>query len=286
MSVNVYQMVTDRILEQMSNGIIPWHKPWHGTLDGAISYVSRKPYSILNQFLLGEAGEYLTFNQIKSLGGKLKKGSKSKFVVFYKPIEIKKKAGGEEDDDKRSTEVIPMLRFYNVFHLKDTEGIPTKIQEEDRPKLEPIAEADKIISDYVDREKLDYRVQKSDSAYYRPSDDMVVVPLIEQYDVVEEFYSTAFHELVHSTGHKSRLNRFECAIAFRSENYSREELVAEIGSSMLSNIAGINHDKSFRNSVAYIQGWASALKSEPKLIVSASSRAEKATKYILGEITQ
>ena len=286
MATNVYQMVTDRIIAQLEQGIVPWQKPWHGAPDGAISYTTRKPYSILNQMLLGKPGEYLTFNQINELGGKIKKGAKSKFVVFYKPMVIEEKielTADGETTEKKKVIVVPILRYYNVFHIDDTEGINSKSEESATSALEPIEQADQIITDYVKREKLKFVATISDKACYSPIEDMVIVPALEQYDIVEEYYSTTFHELVHSTGHKDRCNRQELfgLAAFGSENYSKEELVAEIGSAMMLNRIGIDTQKSFKNSTAYIQGWLKKLKSDNKFIISASGKAEKAVKYIL-----
>ena len=284
----MYQMVTDRIIEQLEKGIIPWQKPWHGVVDGAISYTSRRPYSFLNQMLLGDAGEYLTFNQIQQLGGKIKKGAKSRMVVFYKMYKTERKTIKDGSDpnnpEYEKKEIItPMLRYYNVFHINDTEGIESKCTEAQN-EANPIKKAEEIITSYVDREQLKFYPKQSDRAYYAPLEDKVVVPLISQYDIPEEYYSTTFHELVHSTGHKKRCNREECEVVrFGSETYSKEELCAEIGAAMLLNIVGIDTGKTFQNSVAYIQGWLSRLRSDNKFIVSASSKAEKAVKYILGD---
>lgn len=155
-------------------------------------------------------------------------------------------------------------------------------------EVEPIEEADKIITMYVNREHLDFKELPSNKAFYSPSCDRVVVPMKEQYENINEYYSTTFHELTHSTGHKSRLDRLETgAIAsFGSETYSKEELVAEIGSASLMNMLGIETPQTFKNSTAYIQNWLQVLKNDNKFIVSASSRAEKAVNYILGEMIQ
>ena len=105
----------------------------------------------------------------------------------------------------------------------------------------------------------------------------------EQYKAINEYYSTTFHELTHSTGHKNRLNRLQtgAVAAFGGEEYSKEELVAEIGSASLMNMLGIETTKTFRNSAAYIQSWLKVLKNDNKFIVSAASKAEKAVNYIL-----
>lgn len=285
---NVYQMVTDRIVEQMNKGIVPWHQPWVGRSEGlAISYTSRKAYSMLNQFLLGKPGEWLTWKQIQERKGTVKKGAKSRFVVFYQMNTYTEKnpETGEEE-----TKQYPVLKWYRVFHLDDIDGIESKLEKvEPKSGIEPIEVAEKVINDYVAREKeIGFSFindRESSSAYYSPSKDEVVVPMLSQYAIPEEYYSTTFHELTHSTMHAKRCDRKaeNKAAAFGSENYSREELVAELGSAMICNRIGIEAEKTFKNLVAYIQSWLKALKNDPKMIVWASSRAEKAAKYILNE---
>lgn len=292
---NVYQMVTDRIVAQLEKGLIPWHKPWTGIGiedGGAINYVSRKPYSMLNQMLLGREGEYLTFKQIKERGGKIKKGATAGVVVFFTTTTFKKRDRENENGDTETVTVAeerlyPILRYYNVFHIDDCEGIESKIKPDEKPepKLSPIESAEKVINGYVEREEsLTFRNNKpSDKAYYSPGSDTVCVPMLSQYAIAEEYYSTTFHELTHSTMTEKRCNRKqEKLAAFGSEDYSREELVAEIGSAMLCHSVAIDCEKAFNNSVAYIQGWLKRLKNDNKMIVWASSRAEKAAKYILG----
>lgn len=285
MTTNIYQVVTDRILAQMEQGIIPWHKPWTTLGEGgAINYVTRRPYSFLNQMLLGLSGEWLTFKQAKSCGGNIKQGEKASVVVYYQMVEKK------EINDKGEEEIksYPVLKYYHVFHISQCEGIESKMQTEDADTtLQPQEKAENIIFGYVSRKDAPKYInnQPSDQAYYQPSTDTVVVPMLSQYNNVNEYYSTNFHELIHSTGHKSRLDRLTTgkASAFGGEDYSREELVAEIGSAMLCNLAGIDCDKAFKNSVAYIQGWSKHLAHDPKAIVIASAKAEKAAKYILNE---
>ena len=292
---NVYQMVTDRITEQLTKGIIPWQRPWTGVGaedGGSINYVSRRPYSVLNQLLLGRPGEWLTWNQIKDLGGKLRKGAKAGIVVFYKNIVLKggqsAPADAETEDTQDGGKRISLLRYYNVFHLEDVEGISSKITPgEPRPAAEPIEAAETVIAGYVTREAgLRFQNDKpSNRAYYAPGQDLVVVPMHSQYTVPEEYYSTAFHELTHSTMPESRCDRKaeNQGAHFGNSVYSREELVAEIGSAMLCNRVGIDCERAFRNSVAYIQSWLEVLKNDNRMIVWAASRAERAAKYILNE---
>ena len=281
---NVYEIVTARIIAELEKGNIPWRwqRPWTGVRSGAFNRISKKPYSLINQMLLQHSGEYATFKQWSELGGHVKKGEKSEIVVFWKIFEAEET---KPETGEKETKKIPLLRYYNVFHISQVEGVEPLASEQLNDEIEPIEEADKIITDYINIEHLNFTECKSHRAYYRPSDDSVVVPLKEQYKNINEYYSTTFHELTHSTGHKNRLNRLESGTvaAFGSETYSKEELVAEIGSASLMNIVGIETPKTFKNSTAYIQSWLQVLKNDNKFIVSASSRAEKAVNCILGE---
>lgn len=281
---NVYKMVTDRIIEQMSKGIVPWQKPWSGGLSGAKSYVSGKAYSLLNQMLIGREDYFLTWNQIKELGGSVKKGAKSEMVVFYKRIVVEKEVKDKDGNVLVEEKVVPMLRYYHVFALSDCEGIKNKYEgKEVVCSLQPIDAAEKVINDYYAKVECKLKIRESDNAYYAPTLDEVVCPKLEQYKVVEEYYSTIFHESVHSTGIKSRCNRgIEENKGFGSESYSKEELVAEIGSAFLCNKVGFDCDKAFNNSVGYIQGWMKHIADDVKLIVTAAAKAEKAVEFILG----
>ena len=292
--MNVYEIVTSRVLEEMQKGIIPWQRPWHGVNGLAISYTSRKPYSFLNQLLLGRPGEWLTFNQITNLGGKLKKGAKSSMVTFFeestKPAASSTSATDVEADADEETAADKgsyrrfILRYYRVFHIDDCEGIPSKIKEEPMRQTEPVSAAEDAIRAYLSRETaLRFCACRSNRAYYSPMEDAVFVPLIGQYDLAEQYYATTFHELVHSTGHPCRLDRKAGMVSnFGSEDYSKEELVAEMGSAMICGLLGLDCEKTFNNTVAYLQNWIKVLKNDAKMIVFAASGAEKAAKYILG----
>ena len=279
---NVYEMVTNRIIAELEKGKIPWEKPWAGVRNGAYNRITKRPYSLLNQMLLQHSGEYATFKQWQDLGGHVRKGEKSEIVVFWKIFESK-----EANPDTGEIEIkkIPLLRYYNVFHISQVEGVEPLAPEQLNDEVEPIEAGDKIITDYITREHLNFIECKSNKAYYSPTNDTVVVPLKEQYSMINEYYSTTYHELVHSSGHKTRLNRLQtgAVASFGSENYSKEELVAEIGSATLMSVAGIETSKTFRNSTAYIQNWLQVLRNDNKFIVSASSKAEKAVNYILAE---
>lgn len=276
---NVYEMVTERIIAELEKGVIPWEKPWTGVRAGAYNRISKKPYSLINQMMLKHTGEYATFKQWADLGGRVRKGEKSEIVVFWKILE---KEETNPDTGEKEVQKIPMLRYYNVFHISQVEGV--KPLEQPFTEVEPIEEADKIITDYITRENISFEECASNEAYYSPSRDAVVVPMKEQYKLINEYYSTTFHELTHSTGHKSRLDRLQtgAVAAFGSETYSKEELVAEIGSASIMNMLGIETAKTFRNSAAYIQSWIKVLKNDNRFIVSAAGKAEKAVNYIIG----
>lgn len=283
---DIYQMVTDRIIEELEKGRIPWQKPWTGIRSGAYSRVTKKPYSLLNQIMLAKPGEYATYEQWKKLGGQVRGGEKSSFVVFWK-MYLKKT---EKKDEKGETiyESVPVLRYYNVFHIDQVDGVEP-LEKPELQENEPIAKAEEIIADYVVRSGIEFSSEQSNRAFYSPLMDKVVVPLIGQFPLVEEYYSTTFHELTHSTGHADRLNRFteeEKAHRFGDENYSKEELVAEIGAATIMNTLGFETEKSFRNSAAYIQSWVGALKNDKRFIVSASGKAAKAVDLILGNLPE
>ena len=293
---DIYKMITEKITDQLAKGIVPWRKPWTGVVDGAISYVTRKPYSFLNQLLLGRAGEYLTPEEIKKRGGHIKKGAHASIVTFYSRILRNRQTEQTEDGEEISVTIVkphwtPILRFYRVFHIDDVEGIESKIKKgKPAVSVKPVEKAEKVINGYLAAEPhLKFHNDKpSNKAYFCPSTDEVVVPMITQYQDVEEYYSTTFHELTHSTLTADRCDRTEenKNAPFGSEAYSREELVAEMGAAMLVNICGMEADKAFKNSVAYIHGWLQKLQDDPKMIVWASSRAEKAARYIQGEREQ
>ena len=280
MSKNVYEMVTERIIEQLEQGIIPWEKPWSGVREGAFNRISKKSYSLLNQMMLKHDGEYATFKQWQELGGHIRKGEKSEIIVFWKIYPVEE----VQEDGSKVVKQIPLLKYINVFHISQVDGVEP-LPKEELHDIEPIEKAESILQDYWTREQIKVEHVKGNKAFYSPMLDMIQLPLFEQFKDANEYYSTAFHESVHSTMKESRCNRAEerknKLVAFGSEEYSKEELVAELGSASLMNIIGIETKKSFKNSTAYIQSWIRVLKNDVKFIVSASSKAEKAVNYIL-----
>jgi antirestriction protein ArdC len=284
---DVYKKITGRIVAQLDKGEIPWARPWALT-NPVINYVSRRPYSLLNSMLLPLPGEYLSAKQIETLGGEIKKGEKPHQVVFAKKFGVEKKQAkkGEagKTETKSKTKVCTFLRFYEVYHLSQITGIETKIKEGMREN-NPIEKADAIIQDYVERSKVIFKVKKSDRAFYRTALDMIVMPELKQFIDANSFYCTAFHEMAHSTGHSSRLNRPNFSeAAFGSENYGREELCAEIASANVMAVAGLETEKTFKNTASYIQNWKTAIKNDPQAIVKAAQQAKAAANLILNHV--
>ena len=229
MALDLYQQITDRIIKELEKGTVPWHKPWKGT-SGAISRATGKPYSILNQLLLPQAGEYVTFKQAAEEGHPVRKGEKASAVFFFKFLET-------EDKDTGEVKTVPLLKYYSVFHISQCEGMTPRFSASVpfHSDLQPDKRAEQILQDYIDRAGVTLKRQQSNRAYYSPVTDTIVVPEISQFTDKAEYYGTAFHEAVHSTGHPSRLNRISDVAQFGSESYSKEELVAELGASFLVN---------------------------------------------------
>ena len=276
--MDVYRIVTERIIAQLEQGYIPWKKPWANCIDGTFNRISRKPYSLLNQLLLIHDGEYATFKQWEQVGGRIKKGEKSEVVVFWKMQEVKEK----DENGEWKVKLVPFLRYHNVFHISQVANV-LPLERTRSYDTDPIECAEKLLYDYTDREHIRLVIGESDRAFYRPADDSITLPALTQFERAEEFYSTGFHECGHSTLKKHRCDREkENSLAFfGSSEYSEEELIAEITSSAIMHSLGIETPDTFRNNCAYIQNWLQVLKNDKKFIVSATRKAEKATKYIL-----
>jgi antirestriction protein ArdC len=285
MSNQVYAYITDRIMEELERGCVPWHKPWKTSTDGVrvpTSFVSKKPYRGVNTFLLAlarfkagyDSNYWLTFKQIEALGGNIK-GQRSEMVVFWKLLE-KPAANPIAEND---TDYIPMLRYYRVFNLNQVSGI-SKPTADNVPGVEPIAEAEVIATKYQGQIAVTHVGTR---AYYQPSTDSINMPERPSFDGAAEYYSTLFHEFTHSTGHESRLNRPGIAEVhyFGDEIYSKEELIAEMGAAMLCGVVGIEN-KTIKNSASYIQSWLSKLRDDKKLVIHAAAAAQKAADFILG----
>lgn len=283
---DIYQMVTDRIIEQLENGVIPWRKPWTGA-GPAYNRVSGRYYSLANQMLLPERGEWATFKQWAEAGGHVKKGEKASLCIFWKMYE-KKRADAEEGE---KPQYLPVLRYYKVFHISQVDGVEARKADGEPHRIKGIellhdSGADAIINGYLNRTGIKMTEKLGSRAFYSPASDSVTVPEKAQFENQAEWYSTVFHELTHSTGHPDRLNRLEKGAEFGSAAYSKEELTAEIGAAALMNFCQLEQPETFENTAAYIDSWLSVLRQDKKAIISAASRAEKAMNFIFGKEVQ
>jgi antirestriction protein ArdC len=280
---NVYEIITERILEKLEQGTIPWQRPW--SAGGCPqNLVSGKEYRGVNVWLLGSqdfsSPYWLTFKQAESLGGTVRKGEKGTPCIFWKFLarDTENTVTGETE-----TKQIPLIRFYNVFNVQQCDGISHKrleAQAEEPAPFNPIEAAEAIVTSYPDAPSISQ--DGRGSAYYRPATDSIHMPERETFNSEAHFYATLFHEMTHSTGHESRLARpgVSNPIRYGSHQYSQEELVAEMGSSFLLAEAGIDSDSLTDNSAAYVASWLKALKNDPKLVVLAAAQAQKAVDHI------
>lgn len=289
----IYQEVTNTIIAALEQGTVPWHRPWR--VDGGVhmNLKNKRAYRGVNQFLLDFSASlagyrspyWLTFKQAQELGGSVRKGEKSTLVVFWKILTVDKRdtAGNVVTDDtgRIVKTKIPLLKYYRVFNVEQCDGIPEdKIPVMEKPEdFNPIEAAQAIIDLMPKRPEIHHRGGR---AFYRPASDEVTLPEPEQFDSPEHYYLTAYHELVHSTGHEDRLHRVKDWTMFGSDPYAKEELVAEMGAAMLAGFAEINMP-TVENSAAYIASWLKRFKDDKKLVVQAASKAQQAADFILGD---
>lgn len=270
---NIYDQVTQRIIALLEKGTIPWRKPWTVQTGLPRNFITKKPYRGINTFLLHamqyESPFWLTYRQAMELGGHVRKGEKSCPVVFWKQLELEDKETGDK-------EKIPLLRFYYVFNAAQCEGLknaPATTGEI------PASRPEEIIAAMPQRPEIKHGMAL---ACYSPSADAVSMPDRARFKKDAGYFATLFHELIHSTGHPSRLNRSTLteSAGFGSNPYCKEELVAEMGAAFLCGLAGIG-ETVLENSAAYVQNWLEQLQNDRKLIVQAAAQAQKATDFIL-----
>jgi len=300
MKKDVYQVVNEIVIKGLETKGLKWFKSWknsNGNIESPINRQTGKPYNGINVFLLNALmaendymyNEWMTYKQAEALGGNVVKGSKSAEVFYYHVSfkdnnddtyymnEQKLREAGKSPSDKGIQKIFS-LRMYRVFNIDQTEGIKPRRQVNEHPKrVNSIDSAEAIIAGFKDKPTI--RNVEQDRAYYSPSQDLIVMPLMEQFDREDNYYKTLFHELVHSTGHESRVGRKLEGFHASSDSYSFEELIAEIGAMYLTSIADLN--TSDDSSQAYINGWVEYLKGEPKdIIVRAMTQSKKAVEYI------
>jgi antirestriction protein ArdC len=280
--MNVYEVINTRIIELLAQGTVPWRKTWNATSNQPKNLISKKDYRGVNVFLLAcmpySSPYWLTFKQAQDKGGFVRKGEKSTPVVFWKWLD-RNDANVEDGEAITGNGKIPMLRYYSVFNLEQVEGIEPPPATEVIHSFTPIERAEQIIDGMPYRPEIKHG---GNSASYSPKWDRVKMPDPTAFESPEEYYSTLLHELTHSTGHASRVGRkgiLEPSY-FGSHEYSKEELVAEMGATFLCANAGIEQ-RIIENSAAYIQGWLRNLRNDKTLLVHAAAQAQKACDYIL-----
>jgi antirestriction protein ArdC len=288
--MDVYAIVTEKIINQLESGVVPWRRPWTST-GLPRNLISRKPYRGINYFLLS-ASKYvspfwLTMRQANALGGSIRKGEESTIVTFWKIDDAKhndteetEELDAEPKDEKNRRRFV--LRFYRVWNLEQCE-LPQAVLDK-LPKIEthqhdPIEAVERIIAGMPNPPEI---VRAGSRAYYSAMTDRVTLPLRELFESAAEDAATTLHELAHSTGHERRLARegITEVAPFGSAVYSREELVAELSAAFLCAEAGISNAV-IRNQAAYVAGWLARLREDRRLIVQAAAQAQKAADYIL-----
>lgn len=276
----VYAQINDRIVAELERGTVPWKRPWHLDAGLPTSAVTNRPYRGINLLLLSLSPfadyRWLTYRQALSMGGHVRRGARATEVVFWKPSEVV-----EEDGDAKRRP--PFLRTYQVFNVLQCEGIAVpELPAKTGPSIdERIPRAETVLRFMPSPPKVQ---EDRRSAWYSPSEDAVGIPALRGFVSADAYYATLFHELGHSTGHPSRLNRAGIASVarFGSADYSREELVAELCSAFLCAAIGLDGSL-IENSAAYIGGWLKALEEDPRALVSASGQAQRAADWLLGK---
>jgi len=273
MSNTVYQDVTNSIIEQLENGAIPWVKPWKADSSADKNLVSQKPYQGINRLILGLSGMvnkydvpvWASYKQWESIGGNVRKGEKGTRIVFFSKVDKENKQTG----DKESYSV---LKAYWVFNASQIDGID-------------IVPADTVQKPFTPIEYAESRIVKTgaalthggDAAFYAPSVDRIQLPNKGTFNSEANYYATAFHELVHWTGAKHRLDRNLEKGRFGNPAYAFEELVAEMGAAFLCQDYGIQGEL---RHAGYIQSWLKALRDDSKAVFKAAALAQKAADYL------
>ena len=288
-----YKVIADRIIAALDAGVVPWRKPWTVSLGQTPhNATSKRPYTGINALILGISGysdpRWTTYKAARKLGGFVRKGEKGTPVTFWRNYDRKCDPAHPgtvcNGCDTRHPGIRRFwtVRYYTVFNVEQIDGIDWPVIEDLGEEFDPIKAAEAVVNDWAGKPSITH--DGGDQAYYRPGTDSIHLPPRSAFSGAEGFYSTMFHELGHSTGHESRLNRhgLETGIApFGSETYSKEELAAEFTSAFIASKVGITN--TVENSTAYITGWAKALRKDPKLVMQAASQGQKAADLILGD---
>jgi antirestriction protein ArdC len=279
----IYETITNHIIAALDAGRIPWRKEWKSSTGKLTAlptnYSTKTPYrgvNILTLLCSGyESNYWITYKQAQSMGLQVRRGEKSSPIVKW---HFDKKADKKTGEEKS----FAWGKVYHVFNLEQVDGVPVDLPFEDTSEpFQPIAVAESIAAKYL---AVGPTLSHGGSrAYYQPLSDSVRMPEPSAFDTPEAYYSTLFHELAHSTGHKTRLNRSELVTlaAFGDESYSKEELTAEFTTAFLCAESGCSNESVLTNQTAYIQGWLRSLKNDKTLAIQAAQRAQKAADYVL-----
>jgi len=291
---DVYAIVTEQVIAALEAGTVPWHKPWSAETGLPRNLTSGKAYRGINPFLLGceamargfEAPWWLTFRQAEERGGHVRKGETSSLIVFWKRLDPLKVRKVRDDETGELVEMATLgasmvLRYFRVFNVEQCDGVAYPRNESARHEWDAIEQCEDLVAGYRQRGPL--LVEGGARACYQPSTDQVFMPERDRFESAAGYYSTAFHELTHSTGHAKRLARKDLLEfhAFGDPSYSREELVAEMGAAMLCGVVGIEQ-LTVPNSAAYMASWLDKLRGDRRLVVTAAAQAQKAADLIRG----
>jgi len=281
----IYAKVTSSLIDMMRQGVAPWSKPWimHPAQNGSTG----KAYRGINRLSLGMAMEvngwsdprFVTFKQCKDMGGRIVKDSTGHAVVYNKQVEKKDKETGEV------TGTYWLLRYSTVFNVAQTEGIDWEPLDAapDFTFDDEHDDAQHLADSWLTAEGIDF-AHGGDRAYYSPSRDAIQMPARESFVTPEHYFQTLFHEIVHSSGHEKRQDRID-STTFGSDEYAKEELVAEIGAAMLYATVGLDRDL-MEHSAAYLKSWADRLEDDPGILATAANAAERAADYILERVPE
>jgi antirestriction protein ArdC len=278
MKRDLYSDITARILQHLEAGVVPWKQSWKiGGASVPMNAVTNRPYSGINVLLFWLSADcgyasprYLTFNQAKEAGGHVRRGEHGTKVYFFKQLTVEDKASGEE-------KTFPMLKEYTVFNVAQCDGLPEKVVTGEIVAPLNRDQREALADQFIMSTGADFREGVGQPCYV-PSRDFISMPSFAAFKSQPAFYGTAFHELVHWTGHKTRLDR-DFSGRFGTEAYAAEELVAEIGAAFLN--AEFGFDSTEQNA-AYLASWIQLLKNDPRAIVTAASKASKAAEYLRG----
>lgn len=273
---NAYDRITETILNKLEEGVCPWRRPWNRIAQLPCNFQSRREYSGINLFLLTmiahERPWFLTFRQVKELGGNVKKGSKGYPIAFWGKHEV------EDRDDPNQTKAVPFLKSYTVFNASQVEGIDfPALPQLDQIDFRPLDRAESVIEKWSNKPVVNHGYA---NACYTPATDTVQMPSPPSFESVESYYATLFHEFGHATGHETRLNR-DLSGNFGDTSYGKEELIAEMTSAFLCAHCRIDNS-TIDQSAAYLSNWIKAIKQDNKLVVHAAGAARKAAEMVLG----